>query len=292
MLHQRNSIEGQPGPGQVLPPKELFPDCESKEQQKLKIAQIIKEYQQQLEILDTKAMSEKDGRESKDDKQSERDERPKDSYSNRQFKEPERVKTKPNEIEKHSNSKRREIEEIHTPKKNLDQSIKSNFSNNPPPNFPQYITGSMRKIRKSPPLAENEEFKENDESPNSIIHHYDDEDEKKNKTVYRLKNSSIDIEGIQNHKIDSNPIKSIHDDKENSEDRDDADEDTEFKPDPDLLARLNENMLKNDVSKDVPFKYKETEEQRKRREERERIEKEREKERQKLLELFNDPNNN
>jgi hypothetical protein len=191
------------------------------------------------------------------------------------------------------NFKKNQADEMQTPKKNLDQSMRNIYGNShtDQPPVPQYITGSMRKIRKSPPLAENEEVKAGD-SPNSIIPNNYEEDDEKNKTVYRLKGSSIDMEDIKAHQIDSNPIKSIKNEEPHRNHQNyEEEEDEDFKPNPDLLARLNENMRKNDVL-DVPvYKFKETEEQKKKREMREKIEKEREIERQRLFQILNDPDN-
>lgn len=200
------------------------------------------------------------------------------------------------QIEKESTSSKNytknRADEMQTPKKNLDQVNKNIYGNNynDQPPVPQYITGSMRKIRKSPPLAENEEVKVGD-SPNSIIpNNY--EDDEKNKTVYRLKGSSIDMDDIKAHQIDPNPIKSIKNEvPQETPQNYEEENDENFKPDPDLLARLNENMRKNDVLEVPVYKFKETEEQKKKREQREKIEREREIERQRLFQILNDPDN-
>lgn len=98
---------------------------------------------------------------------------------------------------------------IQTPRKNLDQMMQStdSYQYSHPPQ-PQHITSSMRKIRTSPAPAENEQLdqEDNSESPNSIVPNNYDEDDEKNKTVWRVQKSSIDIDRIKQSEIDSNPI--------------------------------------------------------------------------------------
>lgn len=228
-----------------------------------------------------------------------------------QYKQPEgQNSVRPAHQHKNGYGMSREQKLMQTPDKRMNQTAQSNQSvrssyRRPPHALPPHITDSMRKIRNSPALAENEARKGERETPGSVVQNPYEEDEGKSKTVYRLKNNSIDMQEVQKHHLDTNPIQSTiresdrQDDEEEEEEKaeqpqkqveDDFEE--EFKPDPDLLNKLNENMFKNDRNELPPGDYQETEVQRKRREERERIEAEREKERQKLLEMLDDPNNN
>ena len=309
IMNQRDSIEGQFMNSSINQnntiSKEFQYEDEDKDKQKENILKIIQEYQKQLESLEktdqkqnliisdqnqiNKDNDEKVNRNinlekylTKQDKivENENDElmQKKIEMKNKikelfkQKRNTEEDKQTEKDLGPNKGFIRKQTDEMQTPKKNLDQSMKNVYGNSytDQPPVPQYITGSMRKIRKSPPLAENEEAKDGD-SPSSIIpNNYEDEDEK-NKTVYRLKGSSIDMEDIKSHQIDSNPIKSLAREEQQIPQQDY--EEDEFKPDPNLLERLNENMRRNDVLEEPVYLFKETEEQRKKRELRERIEK-------------------
>lgn len=143
------------------------------------------------------------------------------------------------------------------------------------PSLPSHITGSMKKIRNSPPLAENERMeyvhKEHEDSPNSIIpNHYNEEN-----TAFRVGQSPKEL---PNPEVEiQNPLS--------------EEEELEFKPDPDLLMRLNQNMANNDMNVGKVDKEDLTEEQKKKREERERIERERQEQREKLYNLMSNNDN-
>ena len=175
------------------------------------------------------------------------------------------------------NSKEKYQEVHQTPPKKSEQSFQSTGQKSDNQAFPHHITGSMRKIRNSPALAENEqvenEDKEQEYSPNSIVPN----NSKRQSKV----NSICQLEQSQEH----SPVNSMQ-----QVDQDEQEDD--FEADPGLLDRLNENMRKNDAGEYAEPEYVETDHQRKKRLEREKVDKQREEERQKLFDMFNNPNSN
>lgn len=129
-------------------------------------------------------------------------------------------------------------DDVHlTPEKKIGHDSQINNSNNQEnmPGLPSHITGSMRKIRNSPALAENEQIQDmqnqNNDSPNSIIPNPYDENIVNEDTAMRVNNSTppqdsqIELQAQNPYGVEE-------------------DESDEFKPDPNLLERLNANMRK------------------------------------------------